>query len=110
MQSVQWSMIQVTYFTLNDLITKYKNEITPSKKGSEVEYRRLRMLLRKKDIMKIPLVRIISPTLASFRDRRLKDGFQTYRYDLVLIRHTWNIVRIDSRLRHNINRRFKKSD
>ena len=94
MQSVQWSMIQVTCLTLNDLITKYKNKITPSKK----------------DIMKIPLVRIISPTLASFRDRRLKDGFQTYRYDLVLIRHTWNIVRIDSRLRHNINRRFKKSD
>ena len=95
MQSGQWSMIQVTCLSLNDLITKYKNEITPSKKGNEVEHRRLRRLLREKDIMKIPLVRITPPTLASFRDRRLKDGVRTCQYDLVLIRHAWNIACIE---------------
>ena len=74
MQSGQWSRVNESSFTLHDLITKYKNEITPKKRGYEVEDRRLRRLLREKEIMKVPFERLLPPILASFRDRRLKDG------------------------------------
>ena len=48
MQSGQWSRVNESSFTLDDLMTKYKHEITPKKRGYEVEDRRLRRLLRKK--------------------------------------------------------------
>ena len=76
-------------------MTKYKNEITPKKRGHEVEDRRLRRLLREKEIMKVPLKRLLPHILASFRDKRLKDGVRTCQYDLVLIRHAWNIACIE---------------
>ena len=95
MQSGQWSRVNESSFTLDDLMTKYKNEITPKKRGYEVEDRRLRRLLREKEIMKVPLKRLLPPILASFRDRRLKDGVRACQYDLVLIRHAWNIALIE---------------
>ena len=58
MQSGQWSRVNESSFTLDDLITKYKNEITPKKRGHEVEDRRLRRLLKEKEIMKVPLKRL----------------------------------------------------
>ena len=45
--------------------------------------------------MKIPLERLHPPILATFRDRRLKDGVRACQYDLVLIRHAWNIASIE---------------
>ena len=39
MQSGQWSRVNESSFTLHDFITKYKNEITPKKRGHEVEDR-----------------------------------------------------------------------
>ena len=103
MQSGHWLMIQVSSFTLKDLLTKYKNEITPSKRRYEVENRKLRRLLKEKDLMKIPLEKLHPPILATFRDRRLKDGVRACQYDLVLIRHAWNIASIEwsSDLGHN---------
>jgi len=95
MQSGQWSRVNESSFTLDDLMTKYKNEITPKKRGYEVEDRRLRRLLKEKEIMKVPLERLLPPILASFRDRRLKDGVRACQYDLVLIRHAWNIALIE---------------
>ncbi len=95
MQSGQWSRVNKSSFTLHDLMTKYKKEITPKKKGHEVEDRRLRRLLKEKEIMKVPLERLLPPILASFRDRRLKDGVRACQYDLVLIRHAWNIALIE---------------
>ncbi len=59
MQSGQWSRGNESSFTLHDLITKYKNEIIPKKRGHEVEDRRLRRLLREKEIMKVPLERLL---------------------------------------------------
>ena len=58
MQSGLWSKVNVSSFTLHDLMTKYKNKITPKKKGHEVEDRKLRRLLREKEIMKVPLKRL----------------------------------------------------
>lgn len=95
MQSGQWSRVNESLFTLHYLMTKYKNEITPKKRGHEVEDRRLRRLLREKEIMKVPLKRLLPHILASFRDRRLKDGVRACQYDLVLIRHAWNIALIE---------------
>ena len=95
MQSGQWSRVNESLFTLHDLMTKYKKEITPKKKGHEVEDRRLRRLLREKEIMKVPLKRLLPHILASFRDKRLKDGVRACQYDLVLIRHAWNIALIE---------------
>ena len=95
MQSGQWSRVNGSSFTLLDLMTKYKNEITPKKRGHEVEDRRLRRLLREKEIMKVPLKRLLPHILSSFRDRRLKDGVRACQYDLVLIRHAWNIALIE---------------
>ena len=95
MQSGQWSRVNESSFTLDDLMTKYKHEITPKKRGYEVEDRRLRRLLKEKEIMKVPLERLLPPILASFRDKRLKDGVRACQYDLVLIRHAWNIALIE---------------
>ena len=57
MQSGQWLRVKEQLFTLHTLITKYKNEITPKKRGYISEDQRLRRLLREKDLMKIPLER-----------------------------------------------------
>ena len=95
MQSGQWSRIKEQSFTLQSLITRYKNEITPKKRGFIIEDQRLRRLLKEKDLMKIPLERLHPPILAAFRDRRLKDGVRACQYDLVLIRHAWNIACIE---------------
>ena len=95
MQSGQWSRIKEHSFTLHSLMTKYKNEITPKKRGFISEDQRLRRLLKEKDLMKIPLERLHPPILAAFRDRRLNDGVRACQYDLVLIRHAWNIACIE---------------
>ena len=95
MQSDQWSKTQISNYSLKDLLTKYKNEITPSKRGSDVENRKLTRLLKEKDLMKIPLERLHPPILATFRDKRLKDGVRACQYDLVLIRHAWDIACIE---------------
>ena len=95
MQCGQWSRSKEQSFTLHSLITRYKNEITPKKRGFISEDQRLRRLLKEKDLMKIPLERLHPPILATFRDRRLKDGVRACQYDLVLIRHAWNIASIE---------------
>ena len=61
MQSGGWSKTQISNYSLEDLLTKYKNEITPSKRGYVVENRKLKRLLKEKDLMKIPLERLHPP-------------------------------------------------
>ena len=95
MQSGGWSKTEKSHYSLEDLLTKYKKEITPTKRGHVVENRKLKRLLKEKNLMKIPLERLHPPILAAFRDRRLKDGVRACQYDLVLIRHAWNIACIE---------------
>ena len=45
--------------------------------------------------MKIPLERLHTLILATFRERRLKDGVWACQYDLVLIRYACNIACIE---------------
>ena len=47
MQSGGWSKTQISNYSLENLLAKYKNEITPSKRGYVVENRKLKRLLKK---------------------------------------------------------------
>ena len=48
MQSGGWSKTEKSHYSLEDLLTKYKNEITPTKRGHVVENRKLKRLLKEK--------------------------------------------------------------
>lgn len=78
--------------TLGNLLKRYASEITPTKKGADPEGRRLRRLIND-PISAAPLNAVTSHLLATFRDRRLVDGVRACQYDLVLIRHCWNIAK-----------------
>ena len=72
--------------TLGELLKRYLDIITPSKRGADVERRRLKRLIGD-DISSCQLDRLSSQAIAKFRDRRLLDGRRTCQYDLILIRH-----------------------
>ena len=78
--------------TLGELLKRYAEEITPVKKGADPERRRLKRLIND-HVSETPLSAVTSHLLAKFRDRRLSDGVRACQYDLVLIRHCWNIAR-----------------
>ena len=61
MQCGQWSRSKEQSFTFHSLITRYKNGITPKKRGRITEDKSLRRLLKEKDLMKIPLERLHPP-------------------------------------------------
>ncbi|MDC0971023.1 hypothetical protein OAS27_03210 [Alphaproteobacteria bacterium] len=77
--------------TLSDLLSRYKSEITPQKRGSLTEARRINRLL--KDPISLTRVdNLTSQRLALFRDRRLSDGIRTCQYELIIIRHCIKIA------------------
>lgn len=80
--------------TLGDVMERYSREITPQKKGCQPEQRRL-FRLSKDAIAKIPLAKLTSTKLATFRDRRIQDGVRAAQYDLILIRHALKIARLE---------------
>ncbi len=80
--------------TLADLITRYRETVTPSKKGWPQEGRRLARLLND-PIAKTKLPSLSPALFAQFRDRRLKDGQRTCRYDLVLLQHILKLARLE---------------
>lgn len=77
---------------LSDLVTKYRDEVTPQKRNHQREITRLNRLLRE-SIMQLPLSAFTPTQAAAFRDRRLTDGPRATEYDLVLLRHAWNIAK-----------------
>lgn len=79
---------------LRHFLTRYLEEITPSKKSCASESRRISRLL--KDPISNKRVCDLTPSvLASFRDLRLKNGRRAASYDLQIIRHTLNIARLE---------------
>lgn len=78
--------------TLGQLLQRYSEEITPTKKGAAPELRRLRRLMRD-PVSETQINAISSQLLSNFRDRRLEDGVRACQYDLILIRHCWNIAK-----------------
>ena len=77
--------------TLEELLVRYSKEITPSKRGSETETRRLQRLI-KDPFSNNTIEQLTTQSLAMFRDQRLRDGQRTCQYDLILIRHCLQIA------------------
>ena len=95
MQNGQFAQIQTQDFTLHDLMQAYSEKVTPTKKGAAQEFRRISRLMKERDLMLTPLLSAKSHIFASFRDRRLRDGIRACQYDLVLLRHAWNMARVE---------------
>ena len=77
--------------TLADLLSRYRDEITPQKQGAPVELRRLNRLLSD-PISQHSVNKLSSQILAQFRDRRIINGQRACQYDLVLIRHCLKVA------------------
>ena len=74
---------------------RYLNEVTPTKRSHGAEVRRVKRLLSEKGLMKTQLDKAEPHVFAAYRDLRLNDGNRTCQYDLILLRHAWNIARIE---------------
>lgn len=83
-----------TRLTLRDLLCRYANEITPMKKGSAQEFRRISRLIND-PISSVIMPNLSSQDMAKFRDRRIKDGLRAAQIDLVLIRHCIKTARTE---------------
>ena len=79
---------------LSDLMIKYRDEVTPKKRSHQREITRINRLLTE-TIMQLPFSEFSPAKVAAFRDRRLIDGPRATEYDLVLLRHAWNIAKIE---------------
>ena len=95
MQTGQFARIQTQGLNLGDLMQAYVEKVTPTKKGSAQEFRRITRLMKERDLMCTPLSSAKPHIFAAFRDRRLGAGVRACQYDLVLLRHAWNIARVE---------------
>ena len=95
MQNGLWEKNKSNDYTIKDMLERYLAEVTPTKRGKDAEARRLKRLLGEKRLTSHRLVKVEPHIFATFRDQRLKDGLRTCQYDLVLLRHAWNIARIE---------------
>ena len=95
MQSGQWKERTHSQYTIGNMLSRYLDIVTPTKRGREQEERRLQRLLRDKQLMSISLDQAQPCIFADFRDRRIHDGVRACQYDLVLMRHAWNTARIE---------------
>ncbi|MDC1157659.1 site-specific integrase, partial [Alphaproteobacteria bacterium] len=95
MQSGHWQEKTSSQYTIGDMISRYLDIVTPTKRGRDQEERRLQRLLRDKQFMSISLDQAHPCIFADFRDHRIHDGVRACQYDLVLMRHAWNTARIE---------------
>lgn len=77
--------------TLAELLIRYRDTITVIKKGAPQETRRIQRLL-KDPLSSLVADQITSDRLASFRDKRLRDGTRAAAIDLILIGHCLKIA------------------
>ena len=78
---------------LSDLLFRYSQEITPKKRGADVEQYRIQTILRHK-IAQIPINKLTSSAVAKYRDDRLEDvSSSSVRRELVILRHCLEIAR-----------------
>lgn len=81
--------------TLATLLTRYKAEVTPTKRGQLQERYRLDQLL-KDPLATTPLEKLSPQHIANYRDRRLRSvQGVTVRRELALLRHVVEVARID---------------
>ena len=74
---------------------RYLSKVTPTKRGKDSESRRINRLIKDQGIMQVRLENANPSIFTEFRDQRLQDGVRACQYDLVLLRHAWNIARIE---------------
>ena len=94
--------IEPSEIALSDLLQRYGKEITPAKRGAAIEMYRLRRLIND-PISNLSIDQLTSQVLASFRDKRLKDGQRACQLDLILIRHCLRIAISEWGLRLSVN-------
>ena len=95
MQAGTWNKVDLSAITIGDMMRTYAERVTPHKRGAQTEQRRLNRLLGEKGLMATCLSAALPPVFAAFRDKRLQDGVRACQYDLVLLRHAWNMARIE---------------
>ncbi len=91
----QEALMQTQDLILADLMQAYAEKVTPTKRGAAQEFRRISRLMKERDLMLTPLLSAKPHIFASFRDRRLEAGVRACQYDLVLLRHAWNMARVE---------------
>jgi integrase len=94
--------IEPSEVALSELLQRYSKEITPAKRGAAIERYRLRRLIND-PISRCSIDQLTSQLLASFRDKRLKDGQRACQLDLILIRHCLRIAISEWGLRLSVN-------
>ena len=78
--------------TFAELITRYRNEVTPSKRSAKEETYRLNRLLKHK-ISSVSLDRLSGREISKFRDDRLAEvGPQAVRHELNVLAHVLRIA------------------
>lgn len=95
MQSGTWKKTKTDNKTIGELLTRYLRQVTPNKRGHAQETRRLQRLLKDKKLMNVLLEQAKPHVFATFRDQRIHDGIRACQYDLVLLKHAWNVARIE---------------
>jgi len=88
-------VIELATTTLADLLERYRDTVTPTKKSAYQENHRLNRLLRH-PITKLTLDRLTTGVFASYRDERLKSvGSQQVRHDLLAFGVVLRTARLD---------------
>ncbi len=81
-----------TIKTLGDLMTRYRDRVTPQKRGKDTEALRINKFLSH-PLCKINVKSITPPLIAQYRDERLKKvKGDTVRRDLTILSHAFNIA------------------
>lgn len=89
----EWSdRIPVNQTTLKELLERYSLEISPTKRGKEIELIRLRRFM-KSSLAKLPLSSISSQRVALWRDERLTEvSSATVLRELQLLGHVFSVA------------------
>lgn len=89
--------------TFGDLLTVYRDTLTPGKKSEYTETCRINKLLRN-PIADVMAVKLTTERIASYRDKRLAEvSGETTRQDLVLMRRVFEVARKEWGLKITVN-------
>lgn len=82
--------------TLADALTRYRQEITPTKKGAKQERNRIGQLLQL-DLAALPMDKLKGSHFAAYRDKRRRAGLSasTVRNELNTVSHVYTIARTE---------------
>ena len=79
--------------TTDDLMTLYLAQITPRKRGAEIERFRFKVM-RRHGLGRLPLDRVTPSDFANYRDERLKTvGGETVRRELATLQHMFDVAK-----------------